>query len=538
MTRIEATAIPLLPIEHSKVTRSSNSISSMNAEEKKPKRKRSNNPLASARKNDKVESLWHRKSGAAFRLFVEFYASQPIGVCSGGEVTTNDVALLTSSSEPTAVGHGQSRASKRRKRKTCQHGGDASGSSSTPETADAAANTALANEEEYIDLRLLRALRDFEGGCSHLQTFVTSLAKPLPLTFRIRRTVFEEQQTQVKTTLREEYGHLVEESPFDPLIYQAKSVSLSKATLSKVSPALKQFLVTNSLNGTLARQELASMLPVLALFHVGSLANNGRVLDVCAAPGSKTLQALEIVGSSGRVKANDVNERRLESLREAIERAGLLTSHRVKYSNLDASKYPIPSSDKRLFDTILCDVPCCGDGTIRKDPHVLANWTPATSNALHALQVNILVRSLQCLRVGGIMSYSTCSLNPVENEAVVAAALVKARGMFRGKHGVKDGPPVELVPWPKIEGLKCHPGVKDWKIADYVGDTDEDDEDMVRLRWHPTYEDSVAAGMKNALSSMWPPSDADSFHFDRCIRLWPQDHDSGGFFVALIRRNW
>jgi 16S rRNA C967 or C1407 C5-methylase (RsmB/RsmF family) len=511
----------------------------MNSEEKKPKRKRSNNPLASARKNDKVESLWHRKSGAAFRLFVEFYASQPIGVCSGGEVTTSDISLLTSSSEPTAAGSGQSRASKRRKRKTCQHGGG--GSSSTPDgadTTDAAANTARANEEDYIDARLLRALKDFKGGCSHLQSFVTSLAKPLPLTFRIRRTVSEKQQTQVKNTLREEYGHLVEESPFDPIIYQAKSVSLSKATLSKVNPDLKQFLVTNSLNGTLARQELASMLPVLALFHVGSLSKNGRVLDMCASPGSKTLQALEIVGSSGRVKANDVNERRLESLREAVERAGLVTSHRVKYSNLDACKYPIPSSDKRLFDTILCDVPCSGDGTIRKDPHVLVNWTPATSIALHALQVNILVRSLQCLRVGGIMSYSTCTLNPVEDEAVVAAALVKVRAIFRGKHGGKEGPPVELVPWPKIEGLKCHPGVKEWKIADYVGDTDEDDEDMVRLRWHPTYEDSVAGGMKGALSSMWPPSDTESLHLDRCIRLWPQDHDSGGFFVALIRRNW
>ena len=72
---------------------------------------------------------------------------------------------------------------------------------------------------------------------------------------------------------------------------------------------------------------------------------------------------------------------------------------------------------------MLADVPCSGDGTIRKDPSVLPRWSPAVSNQIHATQLEIGWRAVQLLRVGGVLAYSTCSLNPVEDEAVVAALL-------------------------------------------------------------------------------------------------------------------
>ena len=71
----------------------------------------------------------------------------------------------------------------------------------------------------------------------------------------------------------------------------------------------------------------------------------------------------------------------------------------------------------------MCDVPCSSDAAIRKLPQKWKFWNPKDSHALHPLQFRIMERGLKLLKVGGKMSYSTCSLNPIENEAVVAWAL-------------------------------------------------------------------------------------------------------------------
>jgi 16S rRNA C967 or C1407 C5-methylase (RsmB/RsmF family) len=78
-----------------------------------------------------------------------------------------------------------------------------------------------------------------------------------------------------------------------------------------------------------------------------------------------------------------------------------------------------------LFDRILCDVPCSSDAAIRKIPQKWHRWTTKDSQQLHPLQITILERGFELLKVGGKISYSTCSLNPIENEAVVAAMLKK-----------------------------------------------------------------------------------------------------------------
>jgi len=104
-------------------------------------------------------------------------------------------------------------------------------------------------------------------------------------------------------------------------------------------------------------------------------------------------------------------------------------------TNLDASAIPsikIPNMQtgqtKNLyFDRILCDVPCSGDGTTRKNPGVWKTWKPADGLGLHSLQLRILSRAIQMLKPGGRLVYSTCSYNPIENEAVVSAALATFR---------------------------------------------------------------------------------------------------------------
>lgn len=105
-------------------------------------------------------------------------------------------------------------------------------------------------------------------------------------------------------------------------------------------------------------------------------------------------------------------------------------------TNLDASTIPnIYHSDPKTpgktavlqFDRILCDVPCSGDGTTRKNPNIWKTWRTSDGLGLHGLQLRILKRAIQMLKPGGRLVYSTCSYNPIENEAVVSAALLACR---------------------------------------------------------------------------------------------------------------
>lgn len=69
------------------------------------------------------------------------------------------------------------------------------------------------------------------------------------------------------------------------------------------------------------------------------------------------------------------------------------------------------------------DVPCSGDGTMRKNVDVWKKWSPAQGLGLHKTQLLILSRAVELCEVGGVIVYSTCSMNPIENEAVVAAVI-------------------------------------------------------------------------------------------------------------------
>merc|ERR1719276_632732 len=123
------------------------------------------------------------------------------------------------------------------------------------------------------------------------------------------------------TNITENHGKLIQPVSYDPEknIFQAlPGTTLTKFTLGKRSKELKELIVNGSISGVLARQELGSMLPILALSGGGYIKFGSKVLDMCASPGSKTLQALEIVAGShfkiespqckvkrGRVVAND-----------------------------------------------------------------------------------------------------------------------------------------------------------------------------------------------------------------------------------------
>lgn len=112
------------------------------------------------------------------------------------------------------------------------------------------------------------------------------------------------------------------------------------------------------------------------------------------------------------------------------KRAYMLT-HQAKRLNLpalfvtcnDATQLPNLKLGKEMvnfqFDKVLCDVPCSGDGTLRKNSGLWKTFHAHLGHSLHSLQLDILSRGLQLMKKGGRLVYSTCSFNPIENEAVV-----------------------------------------------------------------------------------------------------------------------
>ena len=523
----------------------------------KTKKRKSNNPLSDARKSQSFyETLWKKKSGLGFSLFVQYYGQQPSGVVVSLENNSNSnshdpmsgskavILTSTSLSTTTTTNQGMSRAAKRRRKK-----------SGVADTATTVATHAVERLNPLTKAtsgpnrsRLLAQL-DRSPEYAHLEPFLTALSNPLPLTFRLRNLDHAPHFKPNQATLVKELAELTDfilPVSSNSTIYQARDATLHKSSLSRISPQLKEILLRGSSQGLLARQELGSMLPIVGLHRGRHLRTNHRVLDTCASPGSKTLQALEIVGPKGRVVANDVHPKRLATLKEAVQRSGVDHLDRLVYTSHDGSAYPLPKTIAPHI--VVADVPCSGDGTIRKDQTVLPSWSPSTARALHELQVRILIRALRLVRVGGVVSYSTCSLNPMENEAVVQAALCKVN-KTQGKSS--SLPPVELIEWPELEGLTLRPGVSDWKVLDCpsglhaneesVQDDDQGDDDVVTWVNYSTYEDAVANNMPHCYPTLWPDKEAgssnSSLNLHRCRRLWPQDQDTGGFFLALFRKN-
>jgi len=168
------------------------------------------------------------------------------------------------------------------------------------------------------------------------------------------------------------------------------------------------------------QDEASQAVPLLLDVHAGD-----RVLDLCAAPGGKTPPLVRAAGSEGTVIAADHHAHRLRAMRAQFERLALERVHLVE---LDAAK-PLPFGGE--FQRILVDAPCSGTGTLARHPEIRWRLRPQQLAELHKLQVEILSQALSKLSPGGRLVYSTCSLEPEENEEVVAEALLAAPGIQR-----------------------------------------------------------------------------------------------------------
>jgi 16S rRNA (cytosine967-C5)-methyltransferase len=144
-------------------------------------------------------------------------------------------------------------------------------------------------------------------------------------------------------------------------------------------------------------------------------ADGTRVWDCCAAPGGKTLVLAARLGGA-QVLATDVSAKRMTQMEARLRRFKFAGG--VKTEVADAAKLPQEAGE---FDLILCDVPCSGTGTLGRNPEIRARLRPEELARQAARQREILAAALARLAPGGRLVYSTCSLEPEENEQVVAA---------------------------------------------------------------------------------------------------------------------
>lgn len=219
-------------------------------------------------------------------------------------------------------------------------------------------------------------------------------------------------------------------------------------------------------------QEEVSLIPPVFL----DLSPSDRVLDICAAPGNKTAQIAITMENRGTVVANDLNHHRNRAVKRMIDRLGVVNTCMTTY---DGTSLP---RDIGSFDSVLADVPCSCEGTTRKHPTSVENFSVEFSERLASKQIAILKKAFQVCRPGGRVVYSTCTYAPEENEGVVQDLM-----------DTEGGDAFQIVPV-EIAGLRTARGLTEWDGRDY----------------HPS--------MRHAL------------------RLWPHQNDTGGFFVAVLQK--
>ncbi|MBU8934526.1 MAG: RsmB/NOP family class I SAM-dependent RNA methyltransferase [candidate division Zixibacteria bacterium] len=231
----------------------------------------------------------------------------------------------------------------------------------------------------------------------------------------------------------------------------------------ELTSTLERFL------GTIYIQEAASMLPPLIMRE--ELSQASTVFDACAAPGSKATQIAAIMNNRGSLVANDRNFRRIRALKFNLNKAGVINT---VITNFSLQKFPPVK-----FDIVLLDAPCSSDGTVRKNPEVMNQWSVSRIRGCSAVQKELIKLAFDFVTEGGMLVYSTCSLAPEENEMVIDHLL---------RHRPAKVKPIAL------DGFAFTSPVMNW-----AGET---------------MSSGVAA----------------------CARVWPHINNTDGFFVAKVSK--
>ncbi len=237
---------------------------------------------------------------------------------------------------------------------------------------------------------------DEEQGKERTEQILEGLLEEKPVTVRLRTGLSEAELIGIQTEL-EKSGTLVK-----------KSVALPFAWYLEKAEGLRNF--TAFQNGKFTVQDISSMLAVQA----AGISPGDYVIDTCAAPGGKMLFASELTGADGRVLARDVSERKLLLMEENKNR---MQAKNVILEHFDACTYDEEQEQKA--DVVLADVPCSGLGVIGKKRDIKYRVTPEGIRSLPDLQKEILQTVQHYVKPGGVLLYSTCTINRAENEEMV-----------------------------------------------------------------------------------------------------------------------
>lgn len=180
------------------------------------------------------------------------------------------------------------------------------------------------------------------------------------------------------------------------------------------------------------------------------LSEDDRVLDMCAAPGGKSLVLASRLGPGGSLVSNDRSrDRKIRMDRVFQEHLDDETLSRVKTSCRDASKWGLHEKD--AYDAILLDAPCSSERHVLHSSAHLSIWSPKRPKRLAIEQYALLSSAFMAVRQGGYILYSTCSINPAEDEAVIERLMKKKEGLveevdFDIKHGEKRSHGIIVMP--------------------------------------------------------------------------------------------
>lgn len=233
-------------------------------------------------------------------------------------------------------------------------------------------------------------------------------------------------------------------------------------------------------NGYFYVQSLSSMIPALIV----DPKPDERVCDLTAAPGSKTTQMAMMMKNKGEIFANDISRFRLYKLEANLRIQGVTNTKILKMpGQLLWEHFP------EYFDKTLVDVPCTLEGRFFCDsPKTFRDWTPRKSKVLSWLQRLLLRSAVSATKTGGSIVYSTCTLEPEENEAVIDWILKKEHGALI----------VEKITVPRLD---MHHGISQWRSKQFTSQVQQ----TIRILPSETMEGFFVAKLRKIASTISKP---------------------------------
>ncbi|HEV3386905.1 MAG TPA: transcription antitermination factor NusB [Gemmata sp.] len=192
--------------------------------------------------------------------------------------------------------------------------------------------------------------------------------------------------------------------------------------------------------GDFAVQDHSAMLVASALSPQPGM----HILDLCAAPGGKTTHLAELMDNRGRVTACDIDAKRLETVASLSQRLGLKGIEPVV---MKENGDPPPGP----FDAALVDVPCSNTGVLGRRPEVRWRLKPNEFEYLIRLQTRLLIQAIERVKPGGAIVYSTCSIEPDENERLIKGVCKAMKGLtIEAEHQAIPGKPADGGYWARL----------------------------------------------------------------------------------------